>query len=415
MTSTEQQTDFDHHSAEYAERSHEINAELRSRCPVAHSSAHGGFYVVSRYDDVVAAAKDDETFASGWHINGSSPFGVTIPPSSKPHYPIEMDPPEYGPYRKLLNPMFAPNVSKSWEPRIQRWVDICIDEVIETGRFDIVADLANPVPALFTCEFLGLPIEKWRLYGDLAHEAIYTPPAERADVSRRYRAMLETIREVIIDRRASPRDDAISTLVTAEIQGEPISDDIILNIIDLIMAGGFDTTTAVTSNALIYLAQHPADRTRLIEDPDLIPQASEEFLRHFTPQQALARTVTKPITLGGVDLVPGDRALLSWASANHDEAAFEDPDEVQIDRFPNRHTAFGIGMHRCLGSHIARAELTTMVRRVLDRMPDFEVVVGEAQRYPTIGVVNGWVKVPATFSPAARVGNEHLPASNPRA
>jgi cytochrome P450 len=405
-------TAFDHHSPEYAENSRSINADLRTKCPVAHTDAHGGFYVISRYDDVVAAAKNDEAFASGHEVNGISPLGVTIPSSPVPMFPIEMDPPDYLPYRRLLNPFFSPAASKAWEPRVARWVDVCLDHVIESGSFDIVDNLANPVPSLFTCEFLGLPVEHWRDYGEVQHEIIYTPPEEQESVLLRYMEVLGRVFGIITERRANPEPDGlISTLVTAEIDGEPIADEMVLSMVNLVMAGGFDTTTAVTANALIYLADNPKARQQLIDNPDMIPQACEEFLRYFTPQQGLARTVTKPVTVQGVELQPNERVLLSWASANQDEAAFADPDDVILDRFPNRHTTFGIGIHRCLGSHIARIELATMVSRVLARMPDYRVTHEGAKRYPSIGVINGWINVPATFTPGSRLTNQQLPGA----
>jgi len=402
-------TAFDHHSPEYAENSRSINANLRARCPVAHTDAHGGFWVLSRYDDVVAAAKDDETFASGHTVNGVSPLGVTIPPAPVPMFPIEMDAPDYLPYRKLLNPFFSPAVSKTWEPRVARWVDTCLDQVVEKGSFDIVGDLANPVPSLFTCEFLGLPIENWRDYAEVQHEMIYTPPDRQGHVLQRYMEVLGRVYAIIEETRKSPGEGLISDLVTAEIDGQPVSTDMVFSMVNLVMAGGFDTTTAVTANSLIYLSDHPEARQRLIDDPDMIPQACEEFLRYFTPQQGLARTVTKPVTIHDVELQPNDRVLLSWASANQDESVFDRPDEVIMDRFPNRHTTFGIGIHRCLGSHIARIELSTMVSRVLARMPDYRIDHQAAERYPSIGIINGWITVAATFTPGTRLSSDLLP------
>ncbi|WP_328361210.1 cytochrome P450 [Mycobacterium sp. NBC_00419] len=412
MTTLDRRTDieFDHHSEQYAQAYPEIYAELRTKCPVAHTSAHGGYWVVTRYEDVVAAAKDDATFASGHEVDGVKPLGVIIPPAPLPQYPIEMDPPEYTGYRKVLNPLFSPGVSKAWEPRVRRWVDVCLDQVIETGSFDLIGDLANPVPSLFTCEFVGLPIENWREYADVMHEIIYTPPAEQEDILRRYLEMMGGVWHYIDERRkGEPRDDMLGALLSADVDGEPLSDEMVFSIVNLIMAGGFDTTTAVTASALIYLADHPEQRQRLIDDPDLIPQACEEFLRYFTPQQGLARTVTKPVSIGGADIAPGERVLLSWASANRDETVFDRPDDVILDRFPNRHTTFGIGIHRCLGSHIARLELITMVSQVLERMPDYKVDHNRATQYPTIGIINGWVNAPATFTPGTRVTDESLP------
>lgn len=405
-------TQFDHHSPEYAENSRAINAELRAKCPVAHTDAHGGFYVISRYDDVVAAAKDDCTFASGHTVNGVSPLGVTIPSAPMPMFPIEMDAPDYLPYRKLLNPYFSPASSKEWAPRVARWVDVCLDQVIEKGSFDIIDDLANPVPSLFTCEFLGLPIEDWHSYADVQHEIIYTPPDDQGPVLQKYMEVLGRVWGIVTERRKNPTGDGlIDALVTAEIEGEPVPDDMVLSMVNLVMAGGFDTTTAVTANALIYLADHPEQRQILLDDPTLIPQACEEFLRYFTPQQGLARTVTQPVTIGDVELQPNDRVLLSWASANQDESVFECPNDVILDRFPNRHTTFGIGVHRCLGSHIARSELTTMVSRVLARMPDYRIDHDKARKYTSIGVINGWINVPATFTPGERLGDDPLPGS----
>lgn len=407
-----QTTGFDHHSPEYAEGSRSINAELRAKCPVAHTDAYGGFWVISRYDDVVAAAKNDAVFASGHTVNGISPLGVTIPSAPVMMTPIEMDAPDYLPYRKLLNPFFSPAASKTWEPRVTHWVDVCLDQVIEKGSLDLIDDLSNPVPSLFTCEFLGLPIEGWRAYAEVQHEIIYTPPEEQGAVLQKYMEVLGCVWQIVTERRANPTDDGlISALVTAEIDGQPVPDDVVLSMVNLVMAGGFDTTTAVTANALIYLADNPEQRRLLIDNPDKIPQACEEFLRYFTPQQGLARTVTEPVTIGDVDLQVNDRVLLSWASANQDESAFECPNEVILDRFPNRHTTFGIGVHRCLGSHIARIELTTMVARMLARIPDYRIDHDAAQRYPSIGIINGWISVPATFTPGQRLSGESLPGT----
>ena len=405
-------TQFDHHSPDYAENSRTINAELRAKCPVAHSDAHGGFWVISRYDDVVAAAKNDATFASGHTVNGVSPLGVTIPPAPLPMFPIEMDPPDYLPYRKLLNPFFSPAASKQWEPPVARWVDLCLDQVIEKGSFDIVDDLANPVPALFTCEFLGLPIEQWHDYARVQHEIVYTPPDEQQDVLARYMEVVGGVYELILERRKNPTGEGlIDALVIAAIDGQPVTDDMVFSMVNLVMAGGFDTTTAVTVSSLVYLGDHPEQRQRLLDNPDMIPQACEEFLRYFTPQQGLARTVTKPVTVRDVELQPNERVLLSWASANQDETVFDRPDEVILDRFPNRHTTFGIGIHRCLGSHIARIELTTMVSRVLARMPDYRIDHENARRYTSIGVINGWINAPATFTPGTRLSTETLPGA----
>ena len=365
--------------------------------------------MVSRYDDVATVAHDDRTFSS-LHDVASGRGGVTIPPAATQHVPIEVDPPEFLQYRRLLNPIFSPAASERWRPSIERWASVCIDAAIEKGAIDLVDDLAAAVPALFTCEFLGLPIEDWHRYADPLHRAIYTPPGPQRDsLLGDFVWIHESVQELIARRRVEPADDIITYLTQAEVDGEPLGDEVIGNICNLIMAGGFDTTTASTAAALHHLHEHPDDRQRLIDEPDLLPSAVEELLRYFSPTQALARTVAAPAEVAGIKLEPGDRLLLSWASANHDEAVFDRPDEIVLDRSPNRHVAFGVGAHRCLGSHIARAEITAMVRQVLTRIPDFEIDDATAERYTTIGIVNGWITMPATFTPGERLSDDQLP------
>lgn len=400
-----QEVDFDHHAPEYAVDWMDTNRVLRDGCPVAHTDAHGGFWVVSRYDDVSTIARDDVTFSSEYATGG-----VTIPPAHVAHIPIEMDPPEFPKYRHLLNKIFAPRIARDWAPRIDRWAEICVDRVVETGRIDLVDDLANAVPALFTCEYLGLPPENWRRYAEPMHRAIYTPPGpERESLLEPLLWMHQSVQDIITERRAVPADDAITFLTQAEIDDEPLDDETIGSIVSLIMAGGFDTTTACASAALHHLYVVPEHRARLLADPELLPSAVEEFLRYFTPTQALARTVATDTEVAGQPLREGERVLISWASANHDERAFDDPDEIVLDRSPNRHVAFGVGAHRCLGSHFARAEITSMIRHVLDRIPDYELDLTNCDRYTTIGIVNGWIRMPATFEPQSRRLTEGLP------
>jgi cytochrome P450 len=166
----------------------------------------------------------------------------------------------------------------------------------------------------------------------------------------------------------------------------------------LMMAGGMDTTTAVLANAALYLFQNPDERRRLIDEPELLPSAIEEFLRFYSPVQALARTVASDTVLHGQQLREGQRLLLSWASANRDETVFDRADEVVLDRKPNRHAAFGLGAHRCLGSHLARLEIRIVLGELLRRAPNYRILSGESERYESIGVVNGWSTMPIRIS-----------------
>jgi len=405
--------EFDHNSAAYAQSWREIYQGLRERCPVAHSDAYGGFYVLTRYADVSRAVKDDETFSSFHDPAAGSPYGgIIIPPTPNVSTPIEMDPPGFTPLRKLLNPFFAPGKAVVWEPFTRDVTTAIVDLVIETGRIDLVEELASPVPAIFTAAMLGLPLEEWRMYADAAHAIVYTPPAgpEFAGVAEKLSAMIMRAAAVAEARRSDPRDD----LLTAAVQfrypdGSALSGQTIAELCTLIIGGGDDTTTSLVANALLWLSEHPRQRDWLREDLSRLGPACEEFLRYYTPTQGLARTVRQPVEIGGRRLEPGDRVWLSFASANQDAEEFDRPDEVILDRFPNRHQAFGLGLHRCLGSNFTRMEFRVMLEEVLSRLPDFVVDAATSEKYENIGIVNGWKTMPAAFTPGTRRGSTFRP------
>lgn len=401
--------EFDHNSAEYAARWREIYTDLRGRCPVARSDANGGFYVLTRYADVARAVKDDDTFSSTHDATPGSPYGgIIIPPTPNVSIPIEMDPPEFTPLRKLLNPPFAPGQAKRWEPFTRDVTTAMLDAVIETGQIDLVEDLASPVPAIFTAALMGLPLEDWRMYADVAHAIVYTPPASPAfeGVAGNMVEMITRAVGVSYQRRAEPKDDLLTDMVQFRYpDGTALGDEQIGQICTLIIGGGDDTTTGLVANALSWLSENPDQRAWLQADLSRLQGACEEFLRYFTPTQGLARTVRKPVEIGGYALEPGDRVWLSFASANLDPEEFEEPDRVILDRSPNRHQAFGLGLHRCLGSNFTRMEFRVMLEEVLTRMPDYVVDTGASERYENIGIVNGWKTMRATFTPGRRRGS----------
>lgn len=212
---------------------------------------------------------------------------------------------------------------------------------------------------------------------------------------------IEQVAITVQQRKQEPRDDLISYLVHTPVDGpdgEPMGDGLVLENCVLMMAGGMDTTTGLLANAALYLHRNPDERRRLIDDPDLLPTAIEEFLRFYSPVQALARTVATDTTLHGEQLREGQRLLLSWASANRDETVFDRADEIVMDRKPNRHAAFGLGAHRCLGSHLARLQIGIVLGELLRRIPDYRILEDQAERYETIGIVNGWSTMPMRTS-----------------
>lgn len=402
---------FDHHAPEFARDPWSVYEDLRARCPVAYSEAYGGFWVLTKYEDIKQVALDDYTF--------SSAESIVIPPKLIPHraVPIEVDPPLFYEYRRILNPFFSVGAIEVMEPAIRSFVHACIDAFIEKGSCDVVHDLADPLPAMTTLHMLGLPVETWRSYSETLHSIVFfrqdNPIRKKAVVS--YKQLREKVMEEIRARRESPRGDMISKLLAAEVQGRPITDEEVFEMVDLTLSGGLDTTGSGISNALIYLDRNLAARDRLRSDPGLLPDAVEEFLRYEAPQLGLARTATRDCEIGGRTIRKGERLFLVWASGNRDEAVFPEPDEVVFDRSPNRHMTFGLGAHRCLGSNVARTQMRFALEAVLERLPDYRVEHDKVVRAETIGTVYGYFSVPISFAPGPRRTLDGAALTSPRA
>ena len=407
---TDVDAQFDHHSLAHAADPVCSYRALRESGGVTHSDNYGGYYVLSKYADIVAAARDHGTFSSQREFDGSGAGtgGLSIPPNPATRLSLdELDPPEWQRIRRSMNPILSPAAADRMKPGVAELTTFLIDQFIEAGAADLVLDLANPLPAIVTLDLIGIPRDGWERYADPIHKMVFTrrDQPEYKDVFDGTVWILDQLRELIALRRREPADDLVTYLMRHEASGTPFTDEEILELLFLIIGGGVDTTTALLANTFYYLSEHPEDRRRLQDDPALIDTACEEFLRAFTPVQALARTVTHDVTVRGVEMHAGDRVLLAWGSGNRDDDQFEDPDEVRIDRFPNRHAAFGIGIHRCLGSNLARVEYKHAVTEVLRRIPDFQVTPGGAHRYQRVGTVNGWEQMPVTFTPGRREGN----------
>ena len=391
---------FDHHAPDFAADPWPQLAHLRQTCPVARSDAYGGFWVVTGYEEIKQVAHDDATF--------SSAETILIPPkknASQKSIPIEMDAPEFIEYRKIMQTLFAPPAVERLGPVIEYYANHCIDQFIENGSVDVVHDFADPLPVMVTLHKLGLPIDEWRRYAEPMHKTVFLRqdnPA-RDGVLEELGWIVGTIKEAIQQRKDSPRDDMITYLLNTTPFGEPVSDHAVQEMVMLTMQGGFDTTGSAISSALLYLDKDHDARQRLIDEPDLMRTAVEEFLRVGAPQFALARTAKHDAEVGGCPISKGDRLLLVWASANRDEQVFERPDEVVLDRFPNRHMAFGLGAHRCLGSTLARRQIHVALETILRRLPDFEVDHERLVRAETIGVTYGTFAMPITFTPGKRV------------
>jgi cytochrome P450 len=400
---------FDHTSPEYAANMDAINRDLRERCPVAFTESLGGYWVVAAYEPLTAAMRDDATFSS-LHapepVDGIRFAGVNIPEAPYCNRLLEEDPPEWAGPRRLLAPFFSPGAVEALRPQLTEWTTVAIDRVIESGEVDFVLDIANPVPAQATLLLLGLPVEDWERYAAPAHEVVFTRPGtpefERAVAGQAW--MFEELFRQIAARRAEPTGDMLGLMVATEVDGRLLGDEELVSLCGTMINGGVDTTTALLANAVDLLDRDRDLRARLIADSGLLPAATEEFLRFFSPVQSFSRTVTRDTELAGRPLERGDRVLMCFGSANRDEAEFSDPDEFVADRFPNRHVAFGVGKHRCIGSTLAREVFMTMLSQILERMPDYELDRDGSERYESCGIVNGWVRLPGRFTPAPRRG-----------
>ncbi|MBK0866781.1 MAG: cytochrome P450 [Saccharopolyspora sp.] len=396
---------FDHNSQEHSADPVASYRAVRNEHGLAWTESHGGYWVLSDYESVFEAARDDGVFSSARTSSGGEGLSVVIPKTPMHfHIPIELDPPDFRKFRKLINPITSPAAIERMRGMVEHHVSSFIDEVIETGECDFTSVIG--VPSLVTIDWLGLPVEEWRRYSRAHHATLAAVPGsekwrQATEVDLPY--LSEQMSRIIEQRRADPQDDVISYLVQQTVDDRPITDDEVFAIVELLIAGGTGTTASLVSQTLVWLAEHTDVRQRLIEDPSLLDHAVEEFLRYFSPTQALARTVAQDTEFRGCPMRQGDRVLLSWASANRDESLFEHPDEIDIDRWPNRHTAFGIGVHRCAGSHLGRLMAKTLLNEILTRMPDYTVDFDALERYPHQGTNMGFQRIPARFTPGPKL------------
>ena len=314
-----------------------------------------------------------------WKPEGIAPIGYAPP--------ITSDPPFHAISRRILLPAFSPKQMARWEPATRAVCNELIDEMLASGAdvVDAAEQYAQHIPVRVIAEMLGLPPGDGDVFRKFIHRILENPGA---DFALNYEDTLDYyIDKVIADHRANPRDDLIDFLLHAEMDGQPLSDPHIRGTVALLLIAGIDTTWSAIGASLWHLSQSPADRQRLVDDPEVLPFAVEEFLRFYAPV-TMARIVAEEVEVGGTTLGKRDWVLLPFPAANRDPDAFERADEFVIDRERNRHVAFGLGIHRCLGSNLARMELTVAIDEWMKRIPDFELADPAGVRWST-GQVRG--------------------------
>ena len=369
---------------------------LRENDPV-HWDEPGGVWGITKYDHVKEIESDPVTFSNA---GGIRPETGPIPMM------IDMDDPQHKVRRKLVARGFTPNRVRAQEPRIDDRVHELVDEVCERGECDFVWDIAAWVPLIMIGDALGVEpgdrpaLLEWS--DDLLRGLGTDDLALLEKTVAAFSGYSEYAARVIADRRACPRDDLMSVLVQAEVDGDRLDDDSLLHESLLILIGGDETTRHVMSGGLYQLLVEPSRWERLRADRELIVPAVEEMLRWVTPIKNMARTVTHDVEFHGKTLRRGQKLLLLYPSANRDAERFPDPDTFVLDRAPNDHVAFGFGAHFCLGSSLARLELRALFSVLLDRLPDLRLADGPEPALRAANFVSGYETMPVTFSPTAR-------------
>ncbi|MGZ9091171.1 MAG: cytochrome P450 [Rhodoplanes sp.] len=382
-------TDFDHLDPRWVENPYPIWDELRRKCPIAHTERYRGVYFPSRYEDVRAVAYDTGNFSSRRIIVRDTP------PPRIPAPPITSDPPRHRGHKNVLLPAFTPDAIKRHDERTREICRSLIDGFSGEAGCDAAVDYAQEIPVRVIAHILGVPEddgEKFRTWIHWLLEAGITDPAA---LMRALHQLGAYFGAEIEKRRKQPRDDRITYLVGARIDGEPLDEDHLLGALRLILIAGVDTTWSAIGSCFWHLAQHPQDRQRLAAEPAMIPTAVEEFLRAYAPV-TMAREVIKETTINGCPMKPGQMVLLSFPAANRDPAMFPDADRVVIDRKENRHAAFGLGIHRCIGSNLARLEITVALQEWLKRIPEFRLDPAAKVTWSE-GTVRGPRKLPVLF------------------
>jgi len=371
--------DFDHTDEVWAADPYPIWDELRQTCPVAHTDRYGGGWLPTRYDDIAAIAYDTERFTSRSVIMSEfrppyefAPAGVAPPISS--------DPPYHKDARRMLLPIFSPQAIEKLEPSTRAYCEELVEAMRDRDVVDAAEEYAQHIPVRVIANMLGLPegdADVFRGFVNHVIEGVSLPMEQRAQGMM---GLFEYLRGHIDDHIANPRDDLITFLLESELHGEKLDTFQVARTVALLLLAGVDTTWSAIGASIWHLAKTPGDRERLVAEPDLLPVAMEELLRAYAPV-TMARLVKEDMDWNGCPMKADEWVLLPFPSANRDPSAFDRPDEVVIDRAVNRHTAFGLGIHRCAGSHLARMELQVALEVWLDAFPVFELADPAAVRW----------------------------------
>lgn len=393
--------DYDHHATDAEATPEAVYSDWErklAQCPIGHSDAHGGMWVVTGYEETQKILRDPAVFSS---------FPATLPsfPQEARMIPVELDPPDHQRYRALVAEPFSPRRAQTYVEPLRDIVNGLIDEFIEDGRCDAFEAMAVPLPALLATIFLGVPIEDGRRLQGWIHSLVHETASRPEAAVEAVQGIYGYFGGLLAERAGSDGDDLISIILRSKVDGVSLTQDQLLGFSMFLLLASIDTSQKAIGSIFWHLAKHPELTAELASDPAKIPAAVEEFLRLFSPVLG-ARRVTSDTTVGDVSMSEGDRILLMFGAASRDGRTFPDPAEFKLDR-PNaaKHLAFGDYIHKCLGIHIARVELRVMLEEWLRRIPEFEPQPG-AKAVWSNGQVQGVIAVPLQFPKGRREGSE---------
>ncbi len=394
-TVTDWATDYDILDPDYVASPYRRWDDLRERCPVPHSDRWGASWLTTRYEDVATVAHDVARFSSrdvgvlSFTDEERPPPAINIPLP-----PIDADPPMHTWTRRLLLPWFSHSRVASYEPVTRALCHRLIDGFIDAGSADAARDYAQQIPVRVIGLVLGVPDDMADTFTGWVQDVLEFAHDD-ARVAAGRDAMTAYLLGLLEERRTDPGDDLISELLHTEVDGGPIDDLNILGMAALTLIAGVDTTWSSIGSSMLHLATHPADVQRLVDEPELMPVAIEELLRAYSPV-TMARIAVDDTELAGCPVRAGDKVILNFPAANRDPAVFDRPDEVILDRAANRHVAFGLGIHRCAGSNLARMELRVAIDSWLERIPSFRLAPDATVTWAG-GQVRGPRQVPVVF------------------
>ena len=373
---------------------------LRTEDPVHQSPL--GFWVLTRYEDVAGMLRDPRFAKEPMIAAVAARFGIA--PATIGLSMLDRDPPDHTRLRGLVSKAFTPRVVEGLRPRVQEIVDGLIARAERAGGMDLIEEFAYPIPVNVICEMLGVPVEDherfkgWSL--DLARglDSIMLPPdsevAKRSGIARQ--GLAEYFRALIAERRASPRGDLLSGLIAAEEAGDKLSEAELLATCVLLLVAGHETTVNLIGNGMLALLRHPDQIRRLRENPALIGSAVEELLRYDGPVQRTARTADQDVTIRGITIPKGEIVMPFIGAADRDPAQFPDPDRLDIARADNRHVAFGMGIHFCLGAPLARIEGQIAINTLVQRLPKLALATAKPEHRQSL-TLRGLVALPVRF------------------